>query len=417
MDIQRPDISKKKLRKRILIGVGLVALIGVTTVALSRLRPAAPSVDRGQLWFGKVARGPMLRQVRGLGTLVPEEIRWIPATTQGRVEQIILRPGAQVTPTSVILELSNPELAQLFQDAEFSLRASEADLANLRAQLNTELLNQRAQAASIHSDFQQAKLQSEVDTQLAKEGLTSAVTAKLSKVRAEQLEIRDEIEQQRLEVNTASAKARVASQEARVSQARAQHELRRSQVEALKVKAGVSGVLQLVPVEVGQQVNLGTNLARVANPQRLKAEIRIAETQAKDVTIGLKAEIDTRNGVVTGHVIRIDPSVQQGTVLVDVGLEGALPAGARPDLSVDGTIEIERLTDVLYVGRPVNGQANSTIGLFKVIPGTGEAVRIQVKLGRTSVNTIEIIEGLQIGDEVVLSDMSQWDNVDRVRLN
>jgi HlyD family secretion protein len=390
-------------------------VVGVT-VALSRLKPAAPTVEKGTLWFGTVKRGEMLRNHRGLGTLVPEDIRWIPARTQGRVEERLIYPGTKVSAHDVIMILSNPELEQQVQDAELALKVTEAAFANLKVQLESELLNQRAGAAQVESAYRQALLAAETDEQLRKEGLTSELVAKRSALQASELKQRDEIEKKRLEIAAESVRARLASQQAQVDQSRALHELRKKQLDSLKVRAGFDGVLQLLAVEVGQQVAPGTNLARVANPTRLKAEIRIAETQAKDVQIGQKAEIDTRNGIVMGRVSRIDPAVQNGTVTVDVALEGTLPPGARPDLSVDGTVEIERLADVMYVERPVQGQPNSTVTLFKVVEDGGGAERVQVKLGRSSVNFIEVLAGLQVGEQVILSDMSAQDGRDRVRL-
>jgi HlyD family secretion protein len=386
------------------------------TFGLSRLRPAAPSVDRATVWTDEVKRGPMLREVRGLGTLVPEDIRWIPAQTDSRVDRIVNRPGAIVKPDTIILELSNPELQRDALDAEYQLKGAEADYENLKVQVNSELMNQKAQAASVRSDYEQAKLQHDVDEKLQAQGIGAEVTAKLSKVKAEQLGIRTELEDQRTAISADSAVARLAAQRAHVDQQRALYELRRSELEALHVRAGIDGVLQLLPVDVGQHVTPGTNLARVADPKKLKAEVKIAETQAKDVAIGLKATIDTRNGIVSGHVSRIDPSVQNGTVTVDVAIDQPLPQGARPDLSVDGTIEIENLKDVLYVGRPVHGQSDSTVGLFKLDDDGSEATRVNVKLGRSSVNTMEILQGLKVGDKVILSDMSAWDNFDRIRL-
>jgi len=418
MDIPRgEEVARNRRIRRIITGVIIVVGVVATTFALSRLKPAAPTVDRAVVMIDTVKRGELLRQHRGLGTLVPEDIRWIPATTQGRVERRLVQPGTHVKADTVLLELSNPELEQNLQDAELQLKAAEADQANLRKQLETELLNQRAQAATVQANYHEAKLQAETDAQLSKEGLTSELNYKKSKLRAEELATRNEIELQRVAVTADAARARLAAQQAQVDQRHALYELRKKQVEALKVRPGMDGVLQVLPVEVGEQVAPGTRLARVADPTRLKAEIRIAETQAKDVLIGQKAIIDTRNGVVEGHVSRIDPAVQAGTVTVDVAFDAALPAGARPDMNVDGTIEIERLQNVLYVGRPVQGQPNSTVGLFKLIEGGGEAIRVQVKLGRSSVNTIEILEGLVEGDQVILSDMSAQDNVDRIRLN
>src|SRR3984893_1492960 len=416
MDIQRPSNARAKKIKRIAYVTIAVVFIAGVTLGLSRLRPAAPSVDRGTVWSDVVKRGPMLREVRGLGTLVPEDIRWIPAQTASRVDRIVIRPGHIVQPNTIILELSNPELQSDVLDAQYQLKAAEADYANLKVQVDSELLNQKANAAAVHSDYQQAKLQHDVDEKLNKEGIAADVTEQLSKVRQDQLAIRAALEDERTKIAGDSARARLQAQQSRVDQQKALYELRHSQLEALHLRAGINGVLQLLPVDVGQNVAVGTNLARVADPKKLKAEIKIAETQAKDITIGQNATIDTRNGVVKGHVSRIDPSVVNGTVTVDVAIDDALPLGARPDLSVDGTIELENLKDVLFVGRPVHGQSDSTISLFKVTNDDSEAVRANVKLGRSSVNTVEILQGLQIGDKVILSDMSQWDNVDRIRL-
>src|SRR5712692_4887864 len=416
MDIQRPSNARAKKIRRIVYGTVALLLVGGVTYGLSKLRPAAPSVDRATIWPDEVKRGPMLREVRGLGTLVPEDIRWIPAQTDSRVERIVLRPGAVVKPDSIILELSDPQLQRDALDAEFLLKGAKADYANLKVQVNSELMNQKAAEAAVRSEYEQSKLQHEVDDKLFQQGIGAEVTAKLSKVKEEQLAIRAQLESERTQIAAESSKARLAAQQSRVDQQKALNQLRRSQVEALHLRAGISGVLQLVPVEVGQRVTPGTNMARVADPKKLKAEIKIAETQAKDVAIGQKATIDTRNGVVSGHVSRIDPSVLNGTVTVDVAITDPLPNGARPDLSVDGTVELENLKDVLYVGRPVHGQTDSTIGIFKIIDDGSEAVRVNVKLGRSSVNTIEIVQGLKVGDKVILSDMSAWDNFDRVRL-
>ncbi len=417
MDIVRPELARKRRTKRIIYSAGVVLVIVAVTLGLSQLEPAAPAVSANTVYTDTVKRGEMLRQVRGLGTLVPEEIRWIPAVTQGVVEHIVLRPGAVVRPDSVILILSNPELERQVLDAELQLKAAEAQFENLKVQLESELLTQRAAAATVQAEYHQAKMQVEVDEQLAKDGLISELTLKQSRVRAEELALRHELEQKRLAIATRAVESQLEVQRATVEQQRALYLLRKQELDQLRVRPGMNGVLQQVAVEVGQQVTPGTNLARVANPAKLKAEIRIPETQAKDVTIGQKAAIDTRNGIVPGRVSRVDPAVREGTVLVDVALEGPLPQGARPDLSVDGTIEIERLTNVLYVGRPVHGQPNSTIGLFKLLPNSDEAVRVQVRLGRSSVNTIEILEGLQEGDRVILSDMSAQDAYDRIRLN
>jgi HlyD family secretion protein len=419
MDIQRPaSVARQKKLRRIMFGVAGALVIGVVSVVLAQLKPAAPTVERATVWVDTVKRGSMLRQVRGLGTLIPvdEARRMIPAATQGRVERIVLRPGAEVTPDTVVLELTDPQVQQSLSEAEQQLKAEEANFASLSAQLKTEALTQRSVAATVAADYENAKLDKQVNEDLAKDGLVSALTLKQSTVRADSLATRFKIEQDRVQVVEASAKARLQGQQARIDQLRTLYNLRRSQVDQLRVRAGMSGVLEQITVSVGQQVSPGTNLARVADPTRLKAELRIAETQARDLTIGQLAEVDTRNGIIKGKVIRIDPAAQQGTVTVDVSLEGELPRGARPDLSVDGTIEIERLDNVLYVGRPAFGQEQSTVGLFRVDPETGEAARIQVQLGRSSVNTIEVLGGLNEGNQVILSDMSAWDQFDRIRL-
>ncbi|MGB2899401.1 MAG: HlyD family efflux transporter periplasmic adaptor subunit [Candidatus Acidiferrum sp.] len=416
MDIQRPSNARAKKIRRIVYATVAILLVGGVTYGLSRLRPAAPTVDRATIWPDEVKRGPMVREVRGLGTLVPEDIRWIPAQTDSRVERWVLRPGAIVKPSSIIMELSDPTLQRDALDAEFQLKGAEADYANLQVQVNSELMNQKANEAAVRSDYEQAHLQHDVDEKLFKEGIGSDHIRNLSKVREEQLAIRVQLEGERTKVAADSARARLAAQQAKINQQKALYQLKKSQLDALHVRAGIDGVLQLVPVEVGQHVTPGTNLARVADPKKLKAEIKIAETQAKDVLPGQKATIDTRNGVVTGHVSRIDPSVVNGTVTVDVTITDPLPNGARPDLSVDGTVELENLKDVLFVGRPVHGQADSTIGIFKLVEDGSEAVRVNVKLGRSSVNTIEVVQGLKVGDKVILSDMSAWDNFDRIRL-
>ena len=418
MDIQRPSNARAKKIRRIIYAAAAFLLIGGVSYGLSRLRPAAPTVDRATIWPDEVKRGPMLREVRGLGTLVPEDIRWIPAQTNATVERIVLRPGATVHPNSVILELSDPQLQRDLLDAGYLLKGAEADYANLKVQVNSQLMNQKSTEASVRSDYEQARLQHDVDVKLMKEGIQSSHVEELSRVKEDQLAIRLQLEAERTRVATDSGAAQLAAQEAKVEEQRALYNLKKSQYDALHLRAGIEGVLQLVPVEEGQQVTPGTNLARVADPHKLKAEIKIPETQAKDVLIGQKATIDTRNGIVDGHVSRTDPSVQNGTVTVDVSMDKPFPpgSGARADLSVDGTVELENLKDVLYVGRPVNGQSDSTIGLFKIVGDGSEAVRVNVKLGRSSVNTIEIRDGLKVGDKVILSDMSQWDIFDRIRL-
>lgn len=418
MDIARPsNVRQKRIRQGIYIFLGLAA-VGVITLGLSRLKPAAPTVEMAVVFPDVVRRGPMVRQVRGLGTLVPEDIRWIPARTQGRVEKIILRPdaGAVVKPDSVILVLSNPQVEQAAQDARLQLGAEEANLGNLRVQLQSDLLAQRAAAATVESDYSQAKMQYEMNAELARDKLVPDIVLRQSKVKADELDTRRQIEQTRLKQTENALEARLSVQQSKVDQARALATLRKNELSDLQVRAGFAGVLQLVPVDVGAQVAPGTNLARVADPSRLKAELKIAETQAKDIQPGQPAEIDTRNGVVAGKVSRIDPSVQNGTVTVDVFITGPLPKGARPDLSVDGTIELERLNDVLFMGRPAFGQEQSVVGLFKIDPDGSYATRAQVKLGRNSVNTVEVLSGLKVGDRVILSDMSQYDNFDRIRL-
>jgi len=417
MDIARPHIAKQKRRRRILFASGGALALIVITVVLSHLKPAVPSVDRSTVWIDTVKRGPMVREVRGLGTLVPEEIRWIPANTEGRVEKIVVRPGTQVKADTVILELSSPELEQAAHDAESKLKAAEAEFTTLQAKLQRDLLDQESTTARMHSELEQARMESETNEQLKKNGLVAELQYKTAQVKAAELANRDAIEQKRLNFAGDSIEPQLASKQAEVDQVKAAAQLKLDQVEALHVKAGMNGVLQQLPVDVGQRVKIGDNLARVADPTKLKAEIKIAETQAKDIQIGEKTTIDTRNGVVTGHVTRVDPAVEQGTVKVDAQIDGELPRGARPDLTIDGTIELERLDDVIYVGRPAFGQENNTVGIFKLVSGSSEAVRTPVKLGRSSVNSIEIINGLQPGDQVILSDTSAWDAHERIRLN
>jgi HlyD family secretion protein len=359
----------------------------------------------------------MVRQVRGLGTLVPEEIRWISANTEGRVEKIIVWPGTHVEADTVILELSSPELEQAAHDAELQATAAEAELTSLRATLQREVLDQESTTARVHSEYEQAKMERQTNDQLAKNGLIAELDYKTSKVKEAELANRDGIEQKRLTFSRDSIEPQIASKQAAVDQAKQLAKLKADQVEALHVRAGMAGVLQQLPVQIGQRVKVGDNLARVADPTKLKAQVKIAETQAKDIQINQQAVIDTRNGTVNGHVTRVDPAVEQGTVTVDVAFDQALPKGARPDLSVDGTIELERLDNVVFVGRPAFGQENNTVGMFKLVGGSSEAMRVPVKLGKSSVNTIEILDGLQPGDQVILSDTSAWDAHERIRLN
>ncbi|HXI50485.1 MAG TPA: efflux RND transporter periplasmic adaptor subunit [Candidatus Saccharimonadales bacterium] len=421
MDVARPDLARKKRRRRILLSAVAVAGLAAVTLGLSQLKPAAPSVERSSLLTDTVKRGEMLRQVRGNGTLVPEQIQFVQSETEGRVERILVKPGAEVTADTVLLELSNPELKQAAFDAEYQLAAGEAQLTKLRVQLESDRLTQKAAVATLKSDTEQAQLVAQADANLAKQGLVPVLTAKQSRAKADDLLSRVSIEEERLAIAAQSATAQVAAAQAELEKNRALLALKRRQLAALRVQAGIDGVLQQVgdlqPLQQGQRISPSATLAKIVQPSKLKAEIKIAETQAKDVLIGQVAAIDTRNGVIPGRVIRVDPSVVNGTVTVDVKLEGALPRGARPDLSVDGVIELERLNDVLYVGRPVQSQADSTVGLFKVVDSGRGAVRIAVKFGHTSVSTIEVQQGLQAGDQIILNDMSAWDGHDRVKLN
>ena len=417
VDIARPDIARAKRFRRIVYGTGFMVVLVLITVGVSRLEPAAPRVDRDTVYMDTVERGSMLRQVRGTGTLVPEQIRWLSAITNGTVERIVIRPGANVTPHTVVVELSNPELEQSALEARLQLDAALARYESREVELHSQVLTQQAGLAMVEADLSQATLQAEADEELAADGLVSQIQLRQSQSRAAVLVTRHEIEQQRLTIQTDSVRAQLAAEQAEVDRLRTIYQLRQDQVSELRVTAGVTGVLQEVPLDEGQSVTPGTNLARVGDPNRLKAELRIAETQARDIQIGQPAAVDTRNGVIPGHVIRIDPAVQNGTVTVDVALDGELPRGARPDLTVDGTIELERLEDIIFVGRPVFGQENSVVSLFRLEPESDDAVRTRVSLGRSSVTTIEVLEGLQPGDQVVLSDMSQWDAFDRVRLN
>lgn len=417
MDIARPDFLRRRKVRLAVGGAAVLIALPVVGIGISRLKPAAPVVDRSTIWLDRVRRGEMLREVRGLGTLVPVDMRWIPAETSARVDKIILQSGAVVKPDSVIVELSDPQLQRDALDAEYAYKAAEADLANLKVQLANNLMTQKSAAADVEIQFQQAKLQADVDRQLFEERIQAEVVAKKSAVAAQQFAIKEELSQQQLQIAADAAKAQIAAQQAHLDQQRVLYELKKSQLDALHVRAGLGGVLSAVSVEVGQQVTPGTNLVRVADPSHLKATIQIPETQAKDIGIGQKASVDTHNGIIEGHVTRIDAAVVNGAVPVDVSFDGPQPPGARPDLSVEGTVEVERISNILYVGRPVQGRENSSVGLFKLVDGGRAAVRVTVQLGRSSVNTIEIVRGLQLSDEVILSDMSAWDAYDRVRLN
>jgi HlyD family secretion protein len=417
MDIPRKSAAKKRRIKRILYALTAIIAVAVITVGVSRLQPAAPTVQSEVLWKGTVARGTIPRNVRGLGTLVPEEIRYVPAITPGRVEKRLVQAGAQVKADTVLMELADPAIEQAFMDAESQLRGAEASLTTLKVQLAKAILDQEATLAQAKSDFNKAKMQFEVNESLGKQGLKSELEVNLSRIAAEDAENRVALETKRLVGSRDEAKARVAAEDEKVRQLRDAVSLKRKQLDALKVRAGIDGELQTIAVQVGQQVTLGQELARVANPKRLKAELKIAETQVKDIQLGQSVTIDTRNGIIPGKVIRIDPSVQNGTRTVDASLEGELPKGAVPDLSVDGTVELEKLENILYVNRPVHGQEHSTIGIFKLDPDGAGATQVQVKLGRGSVTTIEILEGLKEGDVVILSDTSQWDSSPRIRIS
>lgn len=415
MDISRPDRSRQRRLKTVASAATALVAIGLTVVGLSRLQAAAPRVERSTVWIDTVKRGPLVREVRGSGTLVPEEMRWIPATSQGRVERIFLQPGTEVNPDSVILQLVNPQLDQELLDAQLKVKAAEAALKMLEVQTRNEYLQQQATAATISAEYNKARMTAEMNEALAKGQLVSVLTLRQSQADAEQLTLRNNIARQQLNAYQESLDAQLAVQHAVVDQARAMMHLKQQQRDELNVRAGLHGILQIVSVDVGQQVAAGTNLARVADPTRLKAEVKIEETQAKDVQIGQLATIDTHNGLMKGRVSRIDPSVQKGTRTVDLSLADALPNGAVPDLSVDGTIQLEQLGDVVYVGLPALGQQHGTLGLFR-LQQDGTALRVPVKLGRSSVNTIEVVSGLRVGDQVILSDMSGWDTFDRVRL-
>jgi HlyD family secretion protein len=419
MDIPRSEKVKRNKRiRRVLYLILTFLAIGGVTVALSKLQPAPPSVESGTVVSGEVKRGELVRNVRGNGALVPEEIRSIQAAVNGRIEKRNVKLGDTVKEDTVLIEMSNPELERDALDAQTQLVAAEAELANQRVQLRSQYLSQKAQAANVRADYTRAKMISETDFALYNDGVGSERTYKLSKSTADELSERAQIEQERLEIGPDSMKAQIAVYEARVRQFKALYDLRSKQLDALKVRAGLSGVVQDLAVQIGQQVGVAANLARVADPSRLKAEIRIPETQTRDITFGQRVEIDLRNlGFIQGRVMRIAPAPIQGSLTIDVALDGELPKGARPDMTVDGTIEIERLKDVLYVQRPTSGQEQSTITLFKYVGSGREAVRAQVKLGRSSVTDIEILEGLNVGDRVILSDMSQFDAVNRIRLN
>ena len=419
MDIARPEFKQQKRRRQIVIGaIALIVLAGIT-LGVSRLKPAAPEVERGTVWTDTVKQGSMLRQTRGLGTLTPtpEDVRLIPAETDGTVLRILKLPGSEVKADTVMLEMTNPQLEQEVIDAQLQWKGAQAEYASLKVKLDSDLMTEKAGAATVASDYSQAQRQAEIDQGLYKIGVASGVTSKNSTEKANELAKRNAIEGERLSINEKAIVSQMAVQQAKVDQMRTLYDLKQKQLDKLKVRAGIDGVLVDQPLQVGQRVTAGAVLAKVVQPDRLMASLKVPETQARDVQIGEPASIDTHNGVVQGSVMRIDPAVVNGTVTVDVKLTGELPKGARPDLSVDGTIDLERLDNVVYVGRPAFGQDNSTISLFKLDPDGKGASRVPVKVGRSSVNTIQVVEGLKPGDTVILSDMSRWDNTDRIRLD
>jgi HlyD family secretion protein len=417
MDIKRSGKSRlrKRIRTVILVVIALVAVGGIT-FGLARLKPASPTLDKSAAVIDTVKRGQMLREVRGIGTLVPQSIRWVPAPADGRVERVLIQPGVEVSADTVIFELSNPQIDQQAIDAEFQMKAAQADREVLSVRLEGDNMTQQSAIATITAEYSQAKLQLDTDELLAKQGLVAEILLRVNRVRVQDIANRLKVEKARLGISGKATKAQLNAQDARIQQLRALANLKKEQAEALKVRAGTNGVLQQVSVQVGQQVTPGFDMARVADPASLKAELKIAETQIKDVTLGQPVSVDTRNGIIQGRVSRIDPAAREGTFVVDVELTGPLPASARPDLSVDGTIELERLTNVLYVGRPAFGQGQQTVGLFRLSADGQEAVRTQVTLGRSSVSTIEIVSGLSEGDQVILSDTSALDSHNRIRV-
>jgi HlyD family secretion protein len=419
MDISRPDLkAKKRKRQALTIAVGVVVL-AVVTFLVYRLKPAAPTVDRSVVWTDTVKRGPMVRQVRGLGTLVPREdaIRQIPAQTEATVVRILVLPGSTVKPDTILMELADPQATQQALDAELALKGARADLSNVQVKVQSDLMAQKSAAATVNADYNQAQRQAKTDKSLYGLGVISGLAYNSSQGKADELTTRNKLEEQTIDINEKAVESQVAVQQARVDQAQAIYDLKRQQLDALKVRAGISGVLTSLPMAVGQHVTLGTMLAQVVQPNQLKAQLKIPETQARDIQLGQPASIDTHNGIADGKVTRIDPAVVNGTVTVDAELVGTLPDGLRTDLSVDGTIDLERMKDVLYVGRPAFGNENSTITLFRLDPDGKGAVRVPVKVGRASVNAIQVIEGLHEGDTVILSDMSRYDTADRIRLD
>jgi len=418
MDIARPEFKTQKRRRQLFILAAVILAVAAVSVGVSRLKPAAPTVERGSVWTDTVKRGAMLRQVRGLGTLVPthEAVRQIPAETEATVVRILMLPGSQIKADTILVQMTNPQTEQAAVDAQLQLKAAEAEYQSLRVKLESDLMNQKAGAATVHADDAQAQRQADTDKALYELGVISGLAYKSSRGKADEFTTRNDLETQRLAANQRAIESQMAQEQAKVGEMRTLAQLKQKQLDALKVRAGIDGVLVDLPLQVGQHVLPGTMLAKVVEPEHLMATLKVAETQARDVQIGELASIDTHNGLIAGTVMRVDPGVQNGTVTVDVKLTGELPKGARPDLSVDGTIDLERMDNVLYVGRPAFGQENSTISLFKLSPDGQGASRVPVKVGRASVNSIQIIEGLREGDAVILSDMSRWDNTDRVRI-
>ncbi|HEV2313745.1 MAG TPA: efflux RND transporter periplasmic adaptor subunit [Candidatus Acidoferrales bacterium] len=420
MDIQRPEVKRKKRIRRIIYIAIILILLPLVTYGLSRLKPAPPSVDGSVIWAGDsgtVKRGDMTIEVQGLGTLVPETTRIIPAITEGRVEQRLMLAGTKVKADTVILVLSNPQLEQQYLGAKYQLISAEAQYKNLKATLQNQLMALRSTAAGIRSQYHVAQMQSDADENMYKQNVGPKINYDKSLVAATELKAQNDLAQKQVDTFAASMQEQMAVQQATIDQDKAQEQLYAHQVDQLRVRPGIDGVLQELPVEVGQEVTPGTELAKVAQPSQLKAQLQIAETQARNIQLNQTASIDTHNGIIPGHVIRIDPAVVNGTRTVDVHLDGPLPEGAVPNLSVEGTVLIEKLTNVLYVGRPVHGDQNSTIGLFKEINGGKEAVRVNVEIGKTSVSEVQVLKGLNVGDVVILSDMSAYDAFDRIRIN
>lgn len=417
VDIPRQGYARNKRIKITVFSILIIILLAAGTWFASRLEPALPTVDRASIWLGTVEEGSMIIEVRGPGKLIPEVETWIAAATEGRIEKIFVLPGSEVTKDTVLVLLSNPELEREALDAKLQLEEAVAELENLRVELQRRSLEQQASVARMKADFVEKSMEADLNKDLAESGLISSQELRVSQINAEEAEKLHEIEEERLKIDKKSAQAQIDAKQAELSRLRGMHELRLRQVDMLKVKAGIDGVLQQITVEVGKRIPAGDNLGKVAVPGRLKAQLRIPETQAKDVVTGLITSIDTRNGIIPGQVTRVDPAAQEGTVTVDVALTGDLPAGARPDLNVDGKIQIDKLDNAVKMGRPPYGQANSTIGMFKLIPGTDEAVRIKVKMGKTSVSSVQVLEGLRAGDEVILSDTSEYDEYEKIRIN